>query len=153
MVKINNIIGIRIKDIVLVYLEDILLEVIMILEHSNYFIELSIEISDDSETIRFNSKLISSTEISRGEIYELLSAKKNKLDLKELVGHEVLDISFGVGCALNTKRKVLYYFKLTTKVKEFLFFNNGDRGVYSIDFIAQILKYDIYGYTWEKFPP
>ena len=146
--------GAKIIDIISVVLESILLELYFNIEYLNKKLSFRLSISDDGETILFNKneRWIRLNDI-RYEAYSVLKVSTDKDELSKLLGTEILNIQFGVGKALDTGKKVIYYIKINTSKNEFLFFNNGDEGAYSYDKVGAILENDIYGYEWTCEPP
>lgn len=147
----------KIVEIIEIRLNSILLELhFHIVNTKNPSEECSIKlsISDDGETIFFSLTKKSIYEDSvNNEIYTKIVISENSADkqLFKLVGQKIEKASLGIGNTLDTNEEVIYYFKLNGEKNQFLFFNNGDDGMYSFDEgINKILFNDIYGYQWEQ---
>ncbi len=154
MDTVKKIKGSRIINIIRVSLDKTLLGLYFNIKKFNEELSIKLNIGDDGETIVFGTmQNWVSLKNFKFKSYSTVIVQNDDAELSKLIDTEILNVQFGVGKLLKTNQKVIYYFKMTTSKNEFLFFNNGDQGLYSFDRINIILDNDIYGYEWQSKPP
>lgn len=114
---------------------------------------LCLSISDDGETILVDQNHLWKPATTIQNWPWLTEKVPPTHELAGLCGDTIEKIQYGIGKTLDTHHEVIYYFKISTDQREFLFFNNGDQGGFSFDRIEEILQEDIYGFEWRDGPP
>ncbi|MCK6543622.1 hypothetical protein L6Q79_13175 [bacterium] len=154
MEKIEKIKQAKIREIIKVVLQDILLELHFNVSYLDEKLTFKLSIGDDGEIVAFNieEKWLFLNDI-KYDSFLVSYVTDRDADLFRLLQDNILNIKFGLEKTLDTNSCVIYYVKINTDRNEFLFFNNGDEGAYSFNSnIKDILNNDIYGYEWSDKP-
>jgi hypothetical protein len=142
--------GARIDQITLLRLEDILLELHLQLalpDASPRSIRLAI--TYDAETIEYQTALDSFWAPAAPYYREVVRPSSGShAPLAQLLGQRMHAPQFGFTASPIGSHVNLYYYRVRIGEVDFLFFNNGDQGAYTLDRSEQILAHDIYECQW-----
>jgi hypothetical protein len=141
--------GNKIIEIIKIQLNEVLLELRFKVQNDESY-NFSCGINSDGESIFYRESQNVNEQSYADSIYTHTVINYNSKDsLSNILNKEINSIKFGVGYSLISQVETLYYLKISTGDNEFLFFNNGDNGYYSLDNnIEKILENDIYEYEW-----
>lgn len=127
MEKIEKLKQAKIREIIKVVLQDILLEPHFNVSYLDEKLTFKLSIGDDGEIVAFNieEKWLFLNDI-KYDAFLVSYVTDRDADLFRLLHDNILNIKFGLGKTLDTNSCVIYYVKINTDRNEFLFFNNGD---------------------------